>query len=70
MSKLKPAFYREVQRRTVTAVPQSSWYKKQSEGTAPRPVRLGPKAVAWRVEDIEAWCKDPVGWAAKNGEIA
>jgi predicted DNA-binding transcriptional regulator AlpA len=37
------------------SIPRSTVYKKMSEGTFPSPVRIGERAIRWRVEDIEAW---------------
>ena len=39
----------------VTGLKKSAIYKKMSEGTFPRPVSLGGRAVAWRGDDIERW---------------
>ncbi len=30
-------------------------YAKLSDGTFPRPVKIGSKAVRWRQSDIESW---------------
>ncbi len=38
----------------VYPVCRSKWYAGVAEGTYPAPVRLGPRTVAWRVEDIRA----------------
>jgi prophage regulatory protein len=38
-----------------TALSRSSIYLKMTEGTFPRPVKLGPRAVAWRSSDIQRW---------------
>jgi len=38
-----------------TALCRSSIYAAISEGRFPPPVRIGRRAVAWRLEDIEAW---------------
>ena len=34
---------------------RSAVYRRMQAGEFPRPVRIGPKAVRWRTEDIEAW---------------
>jgi prophage regulatory protein len=31
---------------------KSSWWQGVRDGRFPRPVKLGPKTTAWRVEDI------------------
>jgi prophage regulatory protein len=33
----------------------SSIYAAMAAGTFPRPVRIGARAVAWRLEDVESW---------------
>jgi prophage regulatory protein len=35
-------------------VSKSSWWKGIQEGRYPRPVRLGPRMVGWRIADIHA----------------
>jgi len=39
----------------VTGLSRSTLYRLIADGQFPRPVRLGPRAVAWRRVDIEAW---------------
>ncbi len=34
---------------------KTTLYKLISQGEFPRPVRLGRRAVGWRVEEVEAW---------------
>lgn len=34
---------------------KSAIYERMAEGTFPKPVRLGRRAVAWRASDIEKW---------------
>ena len=38
-----------------TGLKHSAIYLKMAEGTFPRPVPLGPKAVAWVEAEIDAW---------------
>lgn len=40
----------------MTGVAASTWERWVRAGLAPRPRRLGPNCVAWRLCDIEAWC--------------
>jgi len=35
-------------------VSKSSWWAGIKEGRFPKPVKLGPRTTAWRVEDIRA----------------
>ena len=37
---------------------RSTLYLKIKEGTFPPPVKLGPRAVGWKSEDIEAWIEN------------
>lgn len=41
----------------VTELSRSTLYRLIADEQFPRPVRLGPRAVAWRRTDIEAWCE-------------
>lgn len=34
-------------------VAPSTWWRWVADGTAPKPVKLGPRTTAWRAEDIE-----------------
>lgn len=34
---------------------RSAIYQRMAEGSFPKPVQLGPRAVAWRSIDIEKW---------------
>jgi predicted DNA-binding transcriptional regulator AlpA len=35
-------------------ISRSSWWSGIKEGRYPKPVKLGPRTTAWRVEDIRA----------------
>jgi len=39
----------------VTGLRRSTLYRLIADEQFPRPVRLGPRAVAWRRSDVEAW---------------
>jgi prophage regulatory protein len=39
----------------VTGLSGSTLYRLIADEQFPRPVRLGPRAVAWRRTDVEAW---------------
>ncbi|MFA9459909.1 helix-turn-helix transcriptional regulator [Thiohalorhabdus sp. Cl-TMA] len=34
---------------------RSTVYRLMGQGKFPKPIQLGPQAVAWRVEDLEEW---------------
>ena len=36
-------------------ISRSTIYKRVSDGTFPRPIQVGPRAVRWHVDDIVAW---------------
>jgi len=38
---------------------RSTIYQRMQEGTFPRPIRLGERAVGWRASDIEDFLEDP-----------
>ncbi len=61
---------REVE--AITGLARSTIYRLMKDGTFPRPIRVGPSAVRWRLSDIEAWMasrpttgspQDPYAWA-------
>lgn len=39
----------------IVPVGKSTWWKGCANGTYPAPVKIGPRATAWRVEDIRAY---------------
>ena len=41
----------------MTGLSRSSIYAAMAEGTFPRSVKLGKRAVGWRISDIQAWLK-------------
>ncbi|MGP8475050.1 helix-turn-helix transcriptional regulator [Burkholderia sp. PR2] len=54
----------------LTGLRRSSIYARMQAGTFPRAVKLGQRAVAWRVADVEAWLRDPAGWSAPGALAA
>lgn len=44
-------------------VSKSTWWQGVRDGRFPKPLKLGPRTTAWRVEDIRALFED-----AGNGE--
>jgi prophage regulatory protein len=38
----------------IVPVAKSTWWQGVKDGHFPKPVKLGPKTTAWRVEDIRA----------------
>lgn len=50
--------YRERDLRATFGLSTSSIYEMMSAGTFPRPVKLGPRIVAWPKSHIDAWLAD------------
>jgi prophage regulatory protein len=38
----------------IIPVSRSAWYQGVTDGKFPKPIKLGPRSSAWRVEDIRA----------------
>lgn len=51
-------FLRERDRRLTTGVPRSTWYALMAQGSAPKPVKLGPRSVAWIEEEVLTWMRE------------
>ncbi len=43
---------------------RSSWWAGVKSGRFPKPIKLGPRTTAWRVEDINALIANPEKWQA------
>ena len=48
----------------VMGMGKTTWWMGVREGRFPKPVKLGPRMSAWRVEDIRALIANPGGRAA------
>lgn len=46
---------REPERRAITGLSYSTWHRLEERGAAPKPVKLGARAVAWKLSDLQAW---------------
>jgi prophage regulatory protein len=40
---------------TMIGLSRSTIYKLMNQGTFPKAIQLGPRAVGWRISDIEDW---------------
>jgi prophage regulatory protein len=50
-----------------TTVSRSHLYALMKAGKFPKPLRLGARAIGWRVEDIDAWiAARPIGGSWKG----
>ena len=61
-------FIRERERREITGVPTSTWYEMMDAGLAPRPAKIGTRAVAWVEFEIQDWLERKV--AERDGAAA
>ncbi|WP_186258576.1 helix-turn-helix transcriptional regulator [Burkholderia gladioli] len=52
----------EVER--VTGICRSTIYSRVKDGTFPPPLKIGPRAVGWRVVDIDAFLASPADYRA------
>jgi prophage regulatory protein len=43
-----------------TSLSRSSIYELMAAGTFPKPVKIGPRAVAWVEVEIDAWMQDRI----------
>ena len=57
-------FVRLAQVLAVVPIGKSSWWEGVKTGRFPRPVKLGPRTTAWRVEDIKKLIESLGGGAA------
>jgi prophage regulatory protein len=48
-------------------VSKSTWWAGVKTGRFPKPVKLGPRITAWRVEDIRALIEEPGATSACSG---
>jgi prophage regulatory protein len=42
-------------------VSNSTWWRGVADGTYPKPIKLGPRAVAWRIGDVLALSRKEPG---------
>ncbi|GHE95122.1 AlpA family phage regulatory protein [Aliiroseovarius zhejiangensis] len=47
--------YRRPDVEQLVGLSRSTLYAMMAEGTFPKPIKLGKRAVGWRAIDIEAW---------------
>jgi prophage regulatory protein len=56
IEKIKIIKRREVE--DATGMSRSSLYRLAAAGEFPRPIKLGPRAVGWRADEIAAWIEE------------
>jgi prophage regulatory protein len=47
---------------------RSEVYRRASAGTFPAPLKIGPRASAWRIGELQEWLKDPLSWRPGQAE--
>lgn len=52
----------------VMGIGKTTWWSGIREGRFPRPVKLGPKTSAWRVEDIRTLIASFAGDSSEKGK--
>lgn len=57
---IKETFLRRSAVEQITGLRRSSIYKFIDEGRFPKPIRIGPRAVAWLESDIAAWQQEQI----------
>jgi prophage regulatory protein len=61
-------FLRDRKVTEVTGIPRSTRYELIERGEFPKPIRLGPRIVAWSSAEIEKWQRAHI--ARRDGEEA
>lgn len=46
----------------VGGVSRTTIYEWVKKGLFPKPVKIGGRAIAWRVSDLERWAENPEAW--------
>lgn len=49
----KKGFLRLTQVLSLIPISKSSWWAGVAKGKFPKPIKLGPRTTAWKIEDIE-----------------
>lgn len=52
---MRQAVYRRPEVERITGLSRSTLYAMMADGSFPKPVKLGKRAVGWREVDIAAW---------------
>ena len=61
-NRMPMAILRRKQVEREVGLSRSSIYQRIKDGTFPAPVKLGLRAVGWRVADIDRFLEDPTGY--------
>jgi prophage regulatory protein len=49
-----------------TGLSRSTIYRKITEGTFPRQIRISVNGAGWRESDINRWIENPVSWRPRR----
>lgn len=52
---MPPMIVREKELPGIVGVSRSTIRREMDRGTFPKPVHLGPRAIGWRLADLEEW---------------
>jgi prophage regulatory protein len=66
-SRVAGAVLRRKQVEREVGLSRSTIYQRIKDGTFPKPIQLGARAVGWRASDIEQFLVDPAGYRAPSG---
>ena len=44
----------------------STYYRWMEQGLFPKPERIGPNSVAWRLSVIKEWAANPLAWSENH----
>ncbi|SDD72482.1 helix-turn-helix transcriptional regulator [Rhodospira trueperi] len=69
MERKSSALLRRPAVKAKTGLSTSSIYAKMARDEFPKPIRLGPKSVAWIEDEVDAWIAARVA-ASRQGEAA
>ena len=70
MSKSEPKILRLPEVARLTGLGKTTIHRRYRDGTFPRPLRLGPKSIGWRREEILEWLESlPRAGAAIGGDV-
>jgi prophage regulatory protein len=65
---MQPLVLRRCDVEALTGLSRSTIYRLASAGQFPRPIRLGPRAVGWAVNEINCWLEERA--ANRDSEVA
>jgi prophage regulatory protein len=69
-SRVAGAVLRRKQVEREVGLSRSTIYQRIKDGTFPKPVQLGERAVGWRASDIEQFLIDPVRYRTSSNSLS